>query len=315
MAVIVNSHDPIYEESNSDKVSHWLPNVSQAYFCFPSTAHLNPSSYCMQWQLRSPAADCLYCISISVYPYIHPSITPLDMINLDTLPLVDTMPMMHPHEGKRNNVDVQLSKKRCTTKDSYRRFDKDCTHAQKTLIQSYATLYIAHLDKNKGKCRKGFMQELVEWTAKVAGVLEIKRNDIYNKVRRVNKELKAAANENVHATVSPGMSESFAMKNASVVTAMVSSNEVSSSPSLSSLTSIPSHEEAAILSGTSKRESGNPPPQASLQLISPFSPAQAGESLVTLPLWVTLRLTPPYLNKTWVDGQKNSPMPTSRRTS
>jgi hypothetical protein len=82
---------------------------------------------------------------------------------------------------------VQLSKKRHTTKDSYRRFDEDCTHAQKTLIKSYTTLYIAHLDKNEGKWRQGFMQELVEQAAKVAGVLEINCNDIYNKVRRAVK--------------------------------------------------------------------------------------------------------------------------------
>jgi len=84
---------------------------------------------------------------------------------------------MRPPLGKQNNANVQLSKKRRTTKDSYRRFDEDCTHAQKTLIKLYATLYIAHLGKNKGKCRQSFMQELVEQAAKVAGVLEINRND------------------------------------------------------------------------------------------------------------------------------------------
>ncbi len=51
------------------------------------------------------------------------------------------------------------------------------------------------------------MQELVERAAKVAGVLEINRNDIYNKVRRVEKERKAAAHANVCVTVSPEMSE------------------------------------------------------------------------------------------------------------
>ncbi len=109
------------------------------------------------------------------------------------------MSMMRPHEGKQNNADVQLSKKRRTTKDnsderghgSYRKFDEDSTHAQKNLIKLYTTLYIAHLDKNKGKCRKGFMKELVERAAKVAGVLEINSNDIHNEARRVRKERKA----------------------------------------------------------------------------------------------------------------------------
>ena len=118
---------------------------------------------------------------------------------------------MHLHEGDQNNADVQSPKKRCTTKEnsdrrcgSYRRFDEDSTHAQKTQIKSY-TLYIAHLNKNKGKCKQGFMQELVERAAKTAPVLEINRNDIHNKVRRVEKERKTAMN--ACATVSLGTSE------------------------------------------------------------------------------------------------------------
>jgi hypothetical protein len=55
-------------------------------------------------------------------------------------------------------------------------------------------MYIDHLDENKGKCRKGFMQELVERAAKVAGALEINHHDKYNEVRSVAKESKAAAN-------------------------------------------------------------------------------------------------------------------------
>ena len=53
------------------------------------------------------------------------------------------------------------------------------------------------------------MQGLVEAATKVAAVLEINCYDIYNKVRRVQKELKAAAN--ACAKVSPGMSELLAV--------------------------------------------------------------------------------------------------------
>ena len=123
---------------------------------------------------------------------------------------------MHPHEGKRNNANVQLSKKRCTAKGnsdgrggSNRRFEEASTHAQKSLIKSYASLYIAHLEKNKGKCERGFMQGLVEAATKVAAVFEINCIDIYNKVRRVKKEHKAAVN--ACATVSPETSESLAV--------------------------------------------------------------------------------------------------------
>ncbi len=122
-------------------------------FAFQALPVQTPAHIARDDNIHSPAANCLYRTSISVYP---------TLTNLDTLPLVDTIPMMHLHEGKQNNADVQFFKTRRKTNDSYRRFDEDCIHAQKTLFKSYATLYIAHLDKNKGKCRQGFMQELVE---------------------------------------------------------------------------------------------------------------------------------------------------------
>jgi hypothetical protein len=75
------------------------------------------------------------------------------------------MSTMHPHTGEQNNADVHSSKKRRTAKDNSdgrggwnRRFDEASTHAQKSLIKLYAILYIAHLDKNKDKCKQGFMQ-------------------------------------------------------------------------------------------------------------------------------------------------------------
>ena len=53
------------------------------------------------------------------------------------------------------------------------------------------------------------MQGLVEAATKVAAVLEINCIDMYNKVRRVKKEHKAAVN--ACATVSPETSESLAV--------------------------------------------------------------------------------------------------------
>ncbi len=106
------------------------------------------------------------------------------LTNLNTT-LLATMSKMHLHKGKQNNANVQLSKKRYTAKDnldgrggSNRRFDEASTHAGKSLIKSYTNLYIAHHDKNKGKCKRGFMQGLVEAVTKVATVLEINRDDI-----------------------------------------------------------------------------------------------------------------------------------------
>jgi hypothetical protein len=107
-------------------------------------------------------------------------------------------------------------------------------------------------------------------------MLEINCNDIYNEDRRVEKECKAAAHANVCASVSPEMSKSFVVHNVSVVTATVCSNEASHSPLSASLTSIPCHEEAAILSGTSARESGNPPTTSNIPADSPILSGTSG---------------------------------------
>ncbi len=51
MAIIVDSHNPISEESYYDKAGiRLLPYVSQAKCCFRSTACPNPSSYCRWWR-------------------------------------------------------------------------------------------------------------------------------------------------------------------------------------------------------------------------------------------------------------------------
>ncbi len=50
--------------------------------------------------------------------------------------------MMRPPLGEENNADVQSSKRRRTTKDSYRRFDEDCTHARKTLIKWACNFFV-----------------------------------------------------------------------------------------------------------------------------------------------------------------------------
>ncbi len=117
---------------------------------------------------------------------------------------------MRPPQGEQNNAALS-SKKRRTTNDknsderggSYRKFDADSLHARKVLIESYAALYIAHLDGNSGKCKRGFMQGLVEKASRIACSLEITRDDIYNEVRRVQQKNKAM--ENILPTVSPVM--------------------------------------------------------------------------------------------------------------
>jgi hypothetical protein len=135
-------------------------------FAFPSTARPNPSSYCTQQQHPSSHGQppLLYLhLCIPLHPPYHHHLR--HVVQTEYRPIW----IPHLHEGEQNNADVQSSKKRRTAKvnsdgrgGSYRRFDEDSTHAQKPLIKVYTTLYIAHLDENKGKFRQGFMQELVE---------------------------------------------------------------------------------------------------------------------------------------------------------
>ena len=120
------------------------------------------------------------------------------------------MSSMRPPQGEQNNAALSFKKRRNTNDEnsnerggSYRKFDEDSLHARKVLIESYAALYIAHLDGNSGKCKRGFMQGLVEKASRVACSLEITRSDIYNEVGRVKQKSKAM--ENSLPTVSPVM--------------------------------------------------------------------------------------------------------------
>ena len=104
---------------------------------------------------------------------------------------------MRPPQGEQNNAALSFKKRRNTNDEnsnerggSYRKFDEDSLHARKVLIESYAALYIAHLDGNSGKCKRGFMQGLVEKASRVACSLEITRSDIYNEVGRVKQKSK-----------------------------------------------------------------------------------------------------------------------------
>ena len=103
-----------YEKSNND-------NVYPSLFLLPQALPVQTSApIARNGVIHPPTADCLYC------HYIRPTITTFvtlsqhDIVptNLDTLPLLATMSMMRPHEGKQNNAAVQFSKKRGTTKDN-----------------------------------------------------------------------------------------------------------------------------------------------------------------------------------------------------
>jgi hypothetical protein len=54
-----------------------------------------------------------------------------------------------------------------------------------SVIKSYARKVIAHVAVNHESCKRGFVKNLVDMAAEVVPALEITRNDINNKVRRI----------------------------------------------------------------------------------------------------------------------------------
>ena len=86
MAIIVNSHNPIYEETNNDK-------VSQAYFRFPRHCPSNPCSYCMRQR----------------HPFSHgrPPLSPL------LLPLASSPLSRHPNRNRISYRPIWTPSSRC----------------------------------------------------------------------------------------------------------------------------------------------------------------------------------------------------------
>ena len=54
-----------------------------------------------------------------------------------------------------------------------------------SVIESYARNVIAHVAVNDGSCKRGFVKNLVDMAAEVVPALKITRDDINNKVRRI----------------------------------------------------------------------------------------------------------------------------------
>jgi hypothetical protein len=67
----------------------------------------------------------------------------------------------------------------------YWKFDEFSSHIRDLVIESYARKVIAHVAVNDGSCKQGFVKNLVDVAAKVVPALEITRDDINNKVRRI----------------------------------------------------------------------------------------------------------------------------------
>ena len=67
----------------------------------------------------------------------------------------------------------------------YRSFDEVSSNMRESLIKSCAEKVIAHAAENGGRCRHGFVKEMVNNLFQRAPLLEITRDDINNKVRSI----------------------------------------------------------------------------------------------------------------------------------
>ena len=73
-------------------------------------------------------------------------------------------------------------------------------------IRGYATWYLDNVVKNNGKCKYGFMAELVQEASSVMDVPQITRDDIRNEVARIVEEQRKVSLEisgmpNVSSTI------------------------------------------------------------------------------------------------------------------
>ena len=83
----------------------------------------------------------------------------------------------------------------------YRNFDQMSSQMRDTLIESYAEKVIAHAAENGGRCRLGFVKELVGMVSQRAPLLEITRDDINNRVRIIKGQRKEEEQRDVSPAI------------------------------------------------------------------------------------------------------------------
>lgn len=70
-------------------------------------------------------------------------------------------------------------------KGEYRKFDEFSSQMRDSVIKLYAKKVIAHVAANDGSFKRCFVKNLVDMAAEVVPALKITRDDINNKVRRI----------------------------------------------------------------------------------------------------------------------------------
>jgi hypothetical protein len=93
-----------------------------------------------------------------------------------------TMHSSGENSRKRKNDSVK--------RGEYRNFDQMSSQMRETLIKSCTEKVIAHAAENGGRCRLGFVKELVGNVSQRAPLLEITRDDFNNRVRIIKGQRK-----------------------------------------------------------------------------------------------------------------------------
>ena len=115
-----------------------------------------------------------------------------DRLSTCTLHTIDA-----PMDGsaKRKRAGSQTSGQSNTNVSNrpsqYRTFDTMTVSLREGVVKSCVDQYFEHCRKNGGRIKRGFLKDLVQQTnEKTGGHLDIKRDDIKNAIKRINKEKK-----------------------------------------------------------------------------------------------------------------------------
>ena len=99
------------------------------------------------------------------------------------------------------NENGRKRKNDSAKRGEYRNFDQMSSQMRDTLIESYAEKVIAHAAENGGRCRLGFVKELVGMVSQRAPLLEITRDDINNRVRIIKGQRKEEEQRDVSPAI------------------------------------------------------------------------------------------------------------------
>jgi hypothetical protein len=107
----------------------------------------------------------------------------------------------------------------------YRSFDEVSSDMRESLIKSCAEKVIAHAAENGGRCRHGFVKEMVNNLFQRAPLLEITRDDINNKVWSIQGQQEEEEQREVSPAIPFHIVRDTSLSTNSDLSASASSNE------------------------------------------------------------------------------------------